>query len=258
MNNEELDNTLRQWAAAKKPAPEHMDMLIRRIGQETRRKRHEERFAEIWNEPVSIWYKLSYAGLGAVAAAAVCLVILRAPTPAVRPAIGQADIACLAGISSQQLQSNTQLFSEMKRLFSDGLRWIAQSDGEVGIGMETRPNEVAAASAPMLVKVAVLSRKTGDTAWRQAWNADMILHGQDMVEVVPDRRSNNKLTLWVYPLDDGKLAVDTSVSLRIPVTVASRLNTIVTPGQPVEIASLTLEDTEYRVFQTVEIIKRSV
>ena len=261
MNNEELDRALKEWAVANKPASENTDDLIRRITLEARRVTYENRFSDAWSEPVTIWRKLSYASLGAVFAILVCAVFLRMPLgPSTQTAGKETSPAGMAGISAEQLQSNSKLFSEMKRMFPDGLRWIAQSDGEVGLGIEeTRQDNTAAKSSPMMVKVTVLSRKTGETVWHQAWNADLILHGQDMVEIVPDRKlADNKLSLWVYPLDDGKLAVDSSISLRLPVTIASRLNAVVTPGEPTEMASLLLDGVEYRIFQTVEIIKGKI
>ena len=260
MNNEERDRTLKEWVVLNKPAPEDTDALIRRITLEARRVAHENRFSEAWSEPVTIWSKLSYASLGAMIAISVCIVFMRMSGSSTQTAGKEIVPASMAGISAEQLQSNSKLFGEMKRLFPDGLRWIAQSDEEVGLGIEeTRQDETAAKSSPMMVKVTVLSRKTGDTVWHQAWNADLILHGQDMVEIVPDRKlADNKLSLWVYPLDDGKLAVDSSISLRLPVTIASRLNAVVTPGEPAEMASLLLDGVEYRIFQTVEIIKGKI
>lgn len=249
------DAILARWAAARSATPEHLDTLTRRITNEARRRRLESVVGAYERQPVSLWGKLAYSGLGAAVTAAVFLLVLGWPNLSPKAVRDPDHGVDLAGISIMQLAANRQLFGEMQRLFSDGLRWVAQSDGDVGIGVEDAPRQNSSAKAvPMLVKVTVLSRKSGEQGWHQAWSADMLVHGQDLVEVVLDRRSDNKLTLWVYPLDDGKLAVDTSVSLQLPVPLVSRINAVVARGQPAEIATLHSGDTEYRVFQTVEFV----
>lgn len=260
MNNEELNRILKDWAAQNACAPEQVDRLAKQISQETRRLRYENRFADVWSEPLSVWKKLRYVAVGAVLAVVVAVLILRMPPPSAQNAGEDADaeVIGMAGISANQLQSCTKLYHEIKRLFPDGLRWIAQSDGEVGIGMETSSDAASAKATPMIVKVSVLSRKTGDNAWRQIWSTELIMNDQDMVEVVPDRQTDNKLALWVYPLEDGKLAVDSSVSLHLPITVESRLNAVVTPGQPTQMALLKLDGIEYGIFQTVDLMKGKI
>ncbi len=79
----------------------------------------------------------------------------------------------------------------------------------------------------------------------------MLLRGQDIVEVVPNRNSANKLALWVYPLNDGKIAVDGSISLDAPVRLSCKVDAVVQRGVPLELMSLKDGEIEYRVFQTV-------
>jgi len=260
MNNEELDRTLKAWADLKRSPPERVDQLAKQICRESRRRQDENRFSGVWCEPVAFWRKARYAAAGAGFAAVVSFLVLWMVLPSAHDAGHGVDaqIRGLAGISVDQLQSCTRLYRELKRLFPYGLQWIAQSDGQVGLGLETSPDMTTPNAVPMIVKVTVLSRKTGERAWRQSWSTELIMNSQERVEVVPDQATENKLALWVYPLEDGKLAVDSSVELRLPVTVASRLNAVVTPGQPAKIAVLALDGIEYGIFQTVDVMKGKI
>ena len=246
-----LDDRLKSWTSSHAPSDEHLLALTQRITHEARQVRHEAHQAEL--SAISGWGKLAYAGLGA---ALTCLVFVLAGSLLLsRTAREGSQLTTLAGISSEQLAAQGRLFREMNRMFTEGLRWVAQSDGEVGIGLDTESGLAGREAAPLLVRVTVLARADGATDWHQAWSADMMVRDQDVVEVAPDPRSHNKLTVWVYALEDGKLAVDTRVALNLPVTLESRLNTVVARGLPTEIASTRVGGAEYRIFQTVDVVK---
>lgn len=250
MNDRELDARLREWAAAQAPDRRGQEALAGRICAEARR-RGLDRYAEPAPPAVPVLARLRYAGLGALAAAAAILLVLR--WPSVAP--DAADPAALAGISEAQLRAGGRLFEEVGRLFPDNLRWIAQAGSDVGIGTETRA-AVPATGEPLLVRVTILSRAAGEDRWTQSWASELILRGQDWVEVVPDRRADNALALWVYPLEDGKLALDTTVRVNLPVRLSARLSAVAEPGRPLEIAALREDGTEYRVFQVVSPLRK--
>jgi hypothetical protein len=250
-----LDDRLMQWASFKAPSRKHVAELTRRITREARYARHEVQ--AVVEKPGSVpgWSKLAYAGLGA---GVTCLVLVLAGLvflPRRNPE--ENGFTALVGISAEQRASQGRLFSEMNRMFTEGLRWVVQSGGEVGIGLDTVPVARERDTPPLLVRVTVLARSEGETTWRQAWSADMMVHDQDIVEVAPDPRSNNTLAVWVYALEDGKLAVDTQVALTLPVALTSRLNTVVTRGLPTEIAATRTRGVEYRIFQTVDTVNAS-
>jgi hypothetical protein len=48
----------------------------------------------------------------------------------------------------------------------------------------------------------------------------------------------NRLAIWLCPLEDGKVAVDTEVALEVPVKVGGRLGTVVSQGVPTEVITL--------------------
>ena len=251
--NDKVNDLLTSWAAKKAPAQEHLDRLASRIHVEAVSTRATARDAEYAVAmPVAFWAKLGYAATGAVVVLAVLAGWLHFQIPAAQQQALASAPGQLAAIDQHRLGVETKLFSEVQRMFNDQLRWIAQSEGDMGIGVESELVPARENPAPFLVHLVAVSRTEGKGAWRQVWSADVILRGEDMVEVVPNGKKDNSLALWVYPLQDGKIAVDTSLALTSPFHLASRAGTVVQRGRPSEIAALRTGDTEYRVFQTVE------
>jgi hypothetical protein len=196
------------------------------------------------------WRKLTYAAVGAATALLVAFLCLRHGS--VAPDLPAA--AAFARITADQMRVHARLFSEMEHLFADRLRWVAESNGDVGLGVEALRGASSVNSAPLLVRLTVVSRKEGTREWAPTWSADVLLRGEEVVEVAPNRRADNRLALWVYPLGDGRIAADTSLSLSKPVPVSSKVSTVVQEGQPSELISVRVGGTEYRVFQAVETV----
>ena len=245
-----LDSDLKDWAARQEPPPGHLDGLAARVTAETARRRY-----AIATASAPAWMpflgKLGYAVTGAVVAAVVLALCMRHGAPRTGHAESDA-LARLAAPTVEQVSAERRLFAETARLFPQRLRWIAQSNGDMGLGVEAADQDWTCDTPPMLVRLVVVSRKNGEAVWRQAWSTDVVLRGEDMAEIAPNRDSANRLTLWVYPLQDGRVAVDTGVELDKPLKIASRLNAVVKAGEPAEVATVRSGDMEYRVFQTVE------
>jgi len=125
----------------------------------------------------------------------------------------------LGSITPRQLEDSRRFFGEMERLFPRELRWVAQSDGQVALG--SNPSLTSRPPTPSPLRSgarAVAQDRRHNLA--PGMERGPRCAGQDRVEVVPDRGAENRLTLWIYPLEDGKVAVDTQVDLRLPVTLA--------------------------------------
>jgi hypothetical protein len=102
----------------------------------------------------------------------------------------------------------------------------------------------------------VLERTAGEETWRRTWKADVIVRGQEMAEVATNGDGKHKLMLWVYPMEDGRLLVDTDMALAGSLKLATRESTLMISGEPAEIASMRRGDTEYRVLQTVSMLAK--
>ena len=239
-----LDSLLQDWSASHAPRADHLDQLSRTIGTEVVRQRYQQ-------PPMTssitggLWRKLGYMALGSALTLLLALLLTRFK-PASEPAVATP----WAMLSAQQIQAETRLFRELERLFPDNLRWVVQSNGDMGLGVAATASMELQRTPAMLVRMVVVSRRLGDKTWQPAWHADVIVRGGELVEVTPTRDKGNKLALWVYPLSDGAFAVDTSLAFTLPAPLNSRTSAVLHNGQPAEIATLRSGDWECRVLQT--------
>ena len=228
---------LKNWAATKSPDKDHLHDLSLKINEKISSNSNLN-VENIVVTKVLFFQKLLYSGIGAAAAILIMLLINCRDTPS-----SQVDS------SYAQIANGEKLFSYMQELFPDNLRWISESDGKINLGLETRDN--ANSSAPLLIKIFIVSRERGSKVWKSEWSTDITLRDEEIVEIAPTRDNDDIITLWVYSLDDGKLAVDTSIKLDGPVRFAVQNTNIVKPGDSTELMSLTEEGIEYKVLQTI-------
>jgi hypothetical protein len=251
---DKLDNILQDWAARMAPTKEHLKDLTTRVTGEVARRRY---LAHTEDRPVAVvqfWSKLAYAGLGAAVTLVIALVCFHSFLTVTGPSPNSAPASSFAFISREQAKAGNRLFREMERLFPNNLRWISESNGDVGMGVESVQGGILQDSPEIFVRLTVVARKEGEKSWKPIWKTDVLLRGEELVEVVPNREKDNRLALWVYPLAGGKVAIDSSLALDMPMRLASRINTIVEQGEPAEIMSLRADNMEYRVFQTVKVL----
>ncbi|MEI6166267.1 MAG: hypothetical protein WCS52_03655 [bacterium] len=251
----EFNNLLKSWAARHTPPVEHLERLSNQIAVNTAQTRYLAHQADV-SSVASLWGKALYTLAGAlIAVLGIAIWAGRSQAP-VPEGFGVTGIAQLVTPSSSQVDAIRKLFAETSRLFPKQLRWITQSNGEVGLGVEQDDNSPVPDTPAMLVRLVMVTRVRGEKTWRRAWSTDVVIRGEDLVEVTPSRQSNNKLTLWVYPLADGKVAVDTSIMLEKPTVISSRFDTVIGMGEPVEVSYSRVGNEETKVFQTVEALCR--
>jgi hypothetical protein len=246
--NKRLDNLIQQWAKRSEPSDEHLAMLKRRIAGKLPFVQVGEGTAQSSTPSNHVLSRLAYVTLGAAAAAVVLLSMPRGKDGNEDRSAASAASA-MAGISERRIEMGERLFEEMNRLFNGNLRWVAESNGDIGMGVETVESPCDA--VPALVRVTVLARRGNSAVWSTAWQSDVVLRGQDLVEVAPNADTANKLALWVFPLEDGNIAVDTSLSLNLSARLATQVSTVIAPGETTELATVHGGGTEFRVFQTV-------
>ncbi len=243
-----LDNTLKTWADGHGATEEHLTSLTTRITTEATRAQYQ---AAETSTP--ILHRFGYAALGMAATLLIGILCLHSGILGYsRDDTGQ----CLARISSDDANAIRSLYAETDHMFAEKLRWIAESNGNMGIGVESVLGGQANDSVPLLVRLTVVSRAAGESEWKREWNADVLLRGQEVAEIAPNPNTPNKLTLWAYPLEDGRVAIDTGFSLVAPVELASHSSAVASEGAPLELLSMKTGDVEYRVFQTVQSLKQ--
>lgn len=249
----QIDGILRDWARRQAIGTERLDRLCRTA---------KDRVAAnppSFKRSTSAWGRLIWPAAAAVAAA--MLIIARIWSAGDHRGREKAGIcpADAAGVerllSSDDSARAAVLADAIQRLFAHEWRWVAQSDGNIEIetvAPDTMPGHKAAQS--ILVRFVVMTRPRGEAGWRTTWETDVLMRSEDFLDFKPDPTLANRLQLWVYPLGDGKVAIDTGVDLESPIHVATHAQNLVSEGKPVEILALMTDAAEYRVMQEVVIL----
>ena len=55
-------------------------------------------------------------------------------------------------------------------------------------------------ATPLLIRVLVVQRNSGEASWHELMKADVLTRSQELVEVVPDPKLDNRLLVWAYML----------------------------------------------------------
>ncbi len=270
MTREKLDELLTQWAARHAADDRHTQKLADRIVDRLSREDPPGLYVTTERRaPSAPRRKWAYA---AIAASAVLLLVATAllvsylsgrngerspgndgnqvvtPTPA---ELGAATLLAATKVAPPEIEAGARLFREMEILFADDLRWVADSDSKVRLGVHQVSGGQVAGATPLLIRVLLVQRRPGETSWRKILETDVLTRTQERVEAVPDPELDNRLTLWAHVLPDGKVAVDSSIRLTSPIHASVDVTNVLTPGQPRRVFSLKTEDGEYRLFQVV-------
>jgi len=169
----------------------------------------------------------------------------------VLPGLDDEAVLAAAKVAPPEIEAGARLFREMERVFAGDLRWIADSDSKVRLGVRQVSGGQVAGAKPLLIRVFVVHRRRGETSWRKILENDVLTRTQELVEAVPDPKLGNRLALWAHVLPDGKVAVDSSIRLTSPIHASVNVTNVLTPGEPRRVFSLQTEDGEYRIFQVV-------
>jgi hypothetical protein len=238
--NTQVDELLKGWRRRQVCEPAHLDGLRRAIMQRARvRRAAAGRRAAVWAP------RLAYAAAGAAVAAAVTWTALRGA--------GNTAAAGLAVLAPGRVRNGAAVFEEMERMFGARLRWICESGGRVGLGLETA-QVPSIDGEPVLVRLVLAQRAEGERGWQTAWTTDILTRCQERASVASERCGENRLDVWVLPLSDGRLAVDTRLELDAPVRVGTRSSVVARRGEAVELMAWREADRRYRVYQVVELL----
>ncbi|MCE9614281.1 MAG: hypothetical protein K8T26_08395 [Lentisphaerae bacterium] len=247
-----LDERLRRWRRMHLATDTHLATLAQIISEDLRRHAQAEDRRPAAADTVGFGIKLAYAAAGAmVMAAALVLWPERAGGPA-----HALPVPALATLDGGRLAAHSQVFREMQHLFADQLRWVSETDRQIDFGVAPAAGETAAVSAgdarPVCVRFTAVVRQPATDAWVPVWYQDVVLRCEDRISVRSGVDDGGTLGLWVYRLDDGRLAVETDLDVVAPVALRAHVDTVMDLGTPAQVLSMREGDTEYRVYQTVQ------
>ena len=132
--------------------------------------------------------------------------------------------------------------------FDRQLHWIAESNGHIELGLGPAGQTAGVSGQPLALRLVLVSRRTGDSAWQTIWSKDVIARNETPVDKIPGA---GKLHVWCYALPDGLIAVESELTLQEPFVGRYVFSGVQKPGATQRILALEIGGVEYALFQTV-------
>ena len=136
----------------------------------------------------------------------------------------------------------------MEETFNGRLAWLAEHGGRVELGLVPETERSTSDAKSLAVRVVVLARQNGKSAWEPVWQADAIARDDAIVDLPADSGRDGSLRLWMHALPDGDLAVSGARPVR------SKFSSVQQGGVPQKVYSVKNADREYQVYQTVALL----
>jgi len=262
-NGDPLELLLRGWADRHAADSGSLDRIQGAIGQAMENDDKSQIADSTVAAPGRWQSRALWFAIGAVAASLLAMVSIMLWSPK-RPEIGghdppQRSGGVQAAITPEQVARDTKLFAELDRMFGRQLRWIAESDGKLELGIE--PDAAAAPPAnskPVTIRFTVVKRVQGDRDWSVVWTVNLVARNEQLVQLQPAQADSPSLMVWAYPLPDGQIACDTEWSLGGSDRLHGKASELQSAGDVRELASAAEGGVEYRVYQTVQLLDHEV
>lgn len=266
-----LDDLLQSWADQQRADEDHVEVLRERILSQLTA---EVQTIDVDVMPAATQADVSHphrrwrnAALVSMALAALLVIALFVVSSAkrddttpqsARRAQGRAEAISLppdfAWLSDDQLASKRSLLQEMDRVFSDRLTWIAETNGQVEMGLVEDEQSANASARSLAIRIVVIRKTPDNAAGVPVWAVDLLTRNEQLVHVSPRNSNDATLLLWAFVMPDGNIAIDSD--LRLPGSDAMHPSTatVQKPGEPREVYSQRQGDAEYVVYQTVSVL----
>ena len=276
-SNQKLNEALQQWADSHTPSTDELEALHARISTALR---DDELIGAVGRRsgaaedgdfdlfttnasPSTASQRIVWFALG-IAASLLVMVAIRlsaSPDSTNAPGVaGQAiespppsellhdDIPSFAVLGKQDLAEKMLLFKTAHSDFDRQLHWIAESNGHIELGLGPAGQTAGVSGQPLALRLVLVSRRTGDSAWQTIWSKDVIARNETPVDKIPGA---GKLHVWCYALPDGLIAVESELTLQEPFVGRYVFSGVQKPGATQRILALEIGGVEYALFQTV-------
>jgi hypothetical protein len=260
-DDQKLDGILQDWAQRRRQGT-NLQTLEQRILEQLAKAPAPADEAQVTSgalarTPTSHTWSL-WVSLGALVATLliVCKIFLfpSGPENGMPPSDGDLPPQ-FAWLENSQLADKAALLREMDRVFDDRLQWVIETDGRVLLEVQNSNGNPKRATAhpAYMVRIVVARQDSHQSPWTPVWAADVVAHQEDLVRLTSESAGmpeGVELALWIYPVDDQVIAVDSDLALTgLPIEL--QFSGLQQPGVPLAVHASTEESVQYQVFQTV-------
>ncbi len=152
---------------------------------------------------------------------------------------------------ASQLAEKARLLAGMEEAFNGRLAWVAEHGRQVELGLLPDTARLPRDARSLAVRLIVLARQGKDSAWRPIWQADAIARDEEIVDLTAESVGDGSLRVWMHPLPDGAIAVDTDLAVNGLLPVRSSFSGVQHSGTPQRVFSSQSEDAEFQIYQIV-------
>lgn len=150
--------------------------------------------------------------------------------------------------AAADIAARTEVLAGMEQTFAGRLAWVAEHDQTVTVGLA----DGSAAATSVAVRIVVLTRRGPAARWEPAWQTDVIVRDEQVVDVAAGAHGDGRLKLWAHCLPDGAIAVDGELTLAMhAVPLRASYGGVQKAGLPRRVTGDGAADVEWQVIQTV-------
>jgi hypothetical protein len=227
-----IDELLKDWSACNKASAAEKSRIVSRI-----QKRLGDEVASPSNSCRCSFSR--FVLFVPLAAAALVLFGLFFSVWLNDPVASRNNLLASLSIDSDEVVDKWRLFQQVNRLFDSRLEWLAEVGHQVEIGLDESARGATAPQSdppPILLKVALLRTHDASKEGRRViWQNDLVVRGERMVSFSPTFRgaSQDKLTVWLYPVNDTQVLVDFELDVISPASLfVSSTNNVIVERDP--------------------------
>lgn len=255
-DQDQLKTVLKEWAARRTPSPVQLEQLTTEITRAV----HREPVPALNPERgrillLPVWGRFAYAALGAAAALVLLLGIFRYNPWGAAGGGGDMLAAEGNGLTDKVVQEKLTLFREVNAMFGQRVRGVVEAGDNMTIDVAGDRSAEQLNAAPLIViQMKMMTRQVGGSKWTPVWSTDVMTRGEELVEKSSDAKDGNKMLVWAYPLEDGTIAVDSTLDLIAPLKVKWTGSSVLTPGKSIRVQSATTGSQEYQILQSARVL----
>ncbi len=181
------------------------------------------------------------------------------PPDSIAPATDTA-VPAFAQLDPPAMHTAATLLAELERIFDQRLQWVAETSGQVRLGI-AEPGSHVGGQPTVLVRITVVQRDPARATFQLLWSAQVVGGDQQLVRLGngPGGAADEpRWQVWAYALPDGRIMVDSELRLPGPVRLHVACGGVQDSGVPTKVYAGRQGDGEFEVYQTVAILKDKV